>query len=682
MNKARLAAMVVVWWGAPLWANLLTNPGFEDGPLGQIKEVPIPGWLTWNTDGWHHSDPGCTIDAKAVMLWSSNSGIYQDFAVTAGRTYRFSGYMHHKASDPLRGGDKTGQLRAEWYSASNSMLREDVIGIITKDDLTNTWLYRSTDLIAPPNAVTGRFLIRMYSTSGDGVVNYDNASVVPVNSPDYNADFHVDYDDFRQLAAAWLQSNIQYDLNDDSLIDIQDLKLFAQDWMSWLEPSGAQAVSVDPSTVFQEIDGFGASLTDSSAWLLYEFLNPDERQAVLTDLFDPEEGIGLSYLRQPMGSSDLRLQEYSYDDLPYGVTTDYMLTYFSIAYDEQYIVPTLQEIVAVNPNVKLMGSPWSPPVWMKTSGQIGWGSLKSSVYPTYSNYFVKYIQAYAAHGLAIDAITLQNEPYYEPGSYAGCRMEPADQVKLVKEMGPAFAAAGISTKILVWDHNWDNTAFPLAVLADAQARAYIDGVAWHHYGGDVSAQSTVHDAYPDKNVYFTEGSDGTWNDGGFDNDLIRNGTFMIATLRNWAKTVVKWNLALDENNGPKIAGGCDTCYGVVTVNRSTRAVTPRPHYYALGHAAKFLRPGARRIASDTATIQTVAFRNTDGSMVLYAVNPAGSSDHIKIQWNGQRVFSLVPARSIMTFCWPNAANAKVEVYLTTGDQNSLIERRPALYFHN
>ena len=308
--------------------------------------------------------------------------------------------------------------------------------------------------------------------------------------------------------------------------------------------------------------------------------------------------------------------------------------------------------------------------------------MKSDVYATYANYFVKYIQAYAAHSIPIDAITLQNEPYYEPWSYAGCHMEPAEQIKLVKAMGPAFDTNNISTKILVWDHNWDRPDYPLDILNDATARAYIDGVAWHHYGGDVSAQSTVHNAYPTKGAYFTEGSDGTWNDGGFDSDLMRNGTFMVETLRNWAKTIIKWNLALDQNNGPKIAGGCDTCYGVITINQSTRQVSPRPQYYALGHVSKFLRPGAVRIASRSGDVQTVAFKNIDGSIVLYAVNSNASDETLKLEWNNQWAISSMPARSIMTFCWNDETNAKVDVYLTTSDQASLLEHLASVNLHD
>jgi glucosylceramidase len=667
----------------PVWANLLTNGDFEDGNTGQVGSVSIPGWHSWGSNGWHHNDAGAYLGSKGMKFWWDQVGLWQDFSASAGTSYLYRVQVMDFSGD-TSAHNWDFQIEAEFYNNSGAAIIKVVLDTFDSTIQPNdTWVGIGGSITAPANTVYGRVVMRTvdWQEGIDGAIYFDNVSVTANNDPDYNNDFHVDYMDFLSLSGFWQQSAGGYDLNGDSFLTLSDLVLFAQSWLIYQEPDGVKTITIDPAVTFQAIEGFGASVTDSSAWLIHEFLNASERQAVLTDLFDPVEGIGLSYLRQPMGASDFRLQEYSYDDLPAGVTSDYSLNYFSIAYDEAYIIPTLQDILAINPNVKLMGSPWSPPTWMKNGGQIGAGTLKSSGYSTYANYFVKYIQAYAAHGLSIDAVTLQNEPYYEPGSYAGCRMEPADQIKLVKEMGPAFMNHNISTKILVWDHNWDNPGYPIAVLNDAAARAYITGSAFHHYGGDVSAQTTVHEAYPDKAIYFTEGSDGTWNDGGFEADLIRNGTFVVSTLRNWAKTIVKWNLALDENNGPKIAGGCDTCYGVVTINQTTRQVSLRPHYYALGHASKFLRPGAVRIASDNGEIQTVAFNNTDGSMVLYAVNPTTSSDYLKLVWNEQWVISEIPPRCIMTFCWLNAPNAQVSVYLTTGDQTSRLEQKANLYFH-
>lgn len=668
-------------------ANLLTNGDFEDGDTGQVGSVSIPGWDSWGNNGWHHDEAGRAIGTKGMKFWWDQVGMWQDFAAVSGETYAYRvEVMDWSGATSSNNWDF--QIEAEFYDQSGTAIIKVVLA--TFDSSTqpdDTWVEIGGSIAVPANTAHGRVVMRTadWHEGIAGSIYFDNVSVVQVprvNDSDYNDDFHVDFKDYVYLSEFWQQTAPSYDLNNDAVITIDDLAVFAQNWLTWPIPAGTAAVVIDPSTTFQEIEGFGASLTDSSAWLIYEFLNAAERQAVLTDLFDPEEGIGLSYLRQPMGASDFRLQEYSYDDLPAGVTSDYNLNYFSIAYDENYIIPTLQEILAINPDVRIMGSPWSPPVWMKDSGQVGSGHLKSNVYGTYANYFVKYIQAYAAHGIPIDAVTLQNEPYYEPGSYGGCRMEPADQVKLVKEMGPAFESNQISAKILVWDHNWDNPGYPIAVLDDATARGYIDGVAWHHYGGDVSAQTQVHNAWPDKDAYFTEGSDGTWNDGGFDSDLIRNGVFMVDTLQNWARTVVKWNLALDENNGPKIAGGCDTCYGVIMINQQTRQVSPRPHYYALGHASKFLRPGAVRIGCGSGNVRTVAFKNTDQSLVLYAVNPNPSGDTLKLEWNGQWVVCDMAARSIMTFRWDWQPNATVDVYLTTGDQSSLLEQLPSIRFHD
>jgi glucosylceramidase len=671
-------------------AELLTNGDFEQGATGQLGVVAIPGWNSWGNSGWHNDDAGAVIDTKSMKFWWDGVGMWQDFAATAGTIYAYSVQVMDASRDTSANNWDL-QIEAEFYNAANTQLTAAVLGYFDSTIQPNdTWVEIGSSITAPAGTAYGRIILRQvdWHSGIAGGIYFDNASVVPAGfvqkNPNYNGDPWVDLDDLALLAGVWLQSNSVYDLNGDGFINSGDFVIFAKRWLEYQDPPYESLdLTINAAVSYQEIDGFGASLTDSSAWLIYVFLNPSERQAVLTNLFDPDEGIGLSYLRQPMGASDLRLAEYTYDDRPAG-QTDYNLNYFNVAYEQQYIIPALQEILAINPNVKIMGSPWSPPAWMKTSGQIGGGSLKSDVYNTYANYFVKYIQAYAAHGIPVDAVTLQNEPYLEPGTYGGCHMEPTDQIKLVKLMGPAFAANSITTKIIVWDHNWDNTSFAISVLNDPVARPYIDGSAWHHYSGDVSAQTTVHDAYPDKNTYFTEGSDGTWNDGGFDADLIRNGTFVIDTIRNWAKTVVKWNLALDQNNGPKIAGGCDTCYGVVTINRITRQITPKPHYYALGHASKFLRPGAVRVQSNDSIggLRTVAFKNTDGSIVSYVVNPDTDAHNLKIVWNGQWVIYTIPARSIVTFVWNDVVNAQVQVWVTTGDQTRLFEEARPVKLHN
>jgi glucosylceramidase len=264
-------------------------------------------------------------------------------------------------------------------------------------------------------------------------------------------------------------------------------------------------------------------------------------------------------------------------------------------------------------------------------------------------------------------------------------MSSTEQRRLIKLLGPKLTAASLSTKIISYDHNWDNTIYPLAVLADSIARGYIAGTAFHGYSGSVSAQSTVHNAYPSKDIYYTEWSDGEWNDYGFAGNLIDNSETIIDVLRNWSKTFVKWNLALDQNNGPKISGGCDTCYGVITLDTSTGQITRNPQYYSLAQVSKFVQPGAYRIwstASVGSGIKNVSFLNPDGTRVCMAVNTDTAAHNLKVMWNGQHFIYRLPASSVATFIWPNQLNAFVDVWLTTGDQTKLFAEQGNVQFHN
>ncbi|WLR54809.1 hypothetical protein LC048_20800 [Mesobacillus subterraneus] len=271
-----------------------------------------------------------------------------------------------------------------------------------------------------------------------------------------------------------------------------------------------RSVMINDTQEFQEIDGFGGSLTDSSAWLLSEKLDELSREKVMKQLFDPKEGIGLSYLRQPMGASDFALDNYTYCDMPKG-ESDYELLNFSIKYDESYIIPMVKKALEINPFIKVMGSPWSPPAWMKTTESVIQGRLKEGCFVPFSNYFVKFIQAYEEAGIPIHAVTLQNEPHFEPEGYPGMRMEPEEQIEIIKNyMGPAFVRNGIQTKILIWDHNWDEPDYPITVLNDEAANNFISGTAFHWYAGDIEAQNLVHNAHSDKDIYFTEASGGCW----------------------------------------------------------------------------------------------------------------------------------------------------------------------------
>ncbi|MDQ0062549.1 glycoside hydrolase family 30 protein [Paenibacillus harenae] len=395
-------------------------------------------------------------------------------------------------------------------------------------------------------------------------------------------------------------------------------------------------ITVDDSQTYQEMDGFGASFTDSAAYLINQVLEPEQRAELMKKLFDAEDGIGLSVLRNPMGASDYARDFYSYNDLPEG-ETDVRLERFSIAHDEADIIPLLAEAVRLNPDVKLMASPWSPPGWMKTSGSMIGGELKPEYYSAYASYFVRYIEAYAANGLAIYAVTPQNEALYSPVHYPGMIMLPESQSDFIKNhLKPQFVKHQLNTKILCYDHNWDKPDYPRTVLE--QAVDEVDGVAWHWYGGKPSAQTEIYDAFPGKEVHFTEGSGGEWIppfEQAFSN-VMRTG---IEILRNYSKSYVLWNMALDENNGPAVPGfGRSTCRGIVRIDQGTKELTYTLDYYALAHFSKVIRPKAVRLgcSSSEESVRSVSFRNTDGSIAVVLFNDGESSVNIDLELPGDR----------------------------------------------
>jgi len=422
---------------------------------------------------------------------------------------------------------------------------------------------------------------------------------------------------------------------------------------SGIPPATLLRIVVDEGTTYQEMVGFGAAITDASAWLIQNKLAPAQREALLQELFGRNPGIGLSFTRLTMGASDFSLHQYSYDDMPPG-QTDSSLAHFSIDSNRAYLLPVVQRALTINPQLKIMASPWSPPGWMKTTGSLIQGTLRPEAYGPLAEYFRRYIEAYSAEGVPIYAITVQNEPHYEPPTYPGMRLEPPARATFDGQyLGPLFARSGIGTLILDWDHNWDEYQSPLQVLADSAAPRYIAGVAWHCYGGDVSAQTLVHDAHSDKDVYFTECSGGEWAPNFADNLKWFAQTLIIGATRGWAKGVLLWNLALDENHGPH-TGGCGDCRGVVTITSASGAVTRNVEYYALAHASRFVRPGARRIASTsgTAGLESVAFRNSDdGSKALIVVNTEVQDRAFTVLWGNQSFRYTLPAGAVVTFFW-------------------------------
>lgn len=382
-------------------------------------------------------------------------------------------------------------------------------------------------------------------------------------------------------------------------------------------------ITVDDSRQFQTMDGFGAAMTDSSAWLLEEQLTAAQHREVMRRLFDPRHGIGVSFVRVPLGASDLAHSHYSYDDMPPG-QSDPGLRKFSIEHDRAYILPALRQALKLNPSISVMVTPWSPPGWMKTRDSMIGGQLLTTASSDFALYLTKSVSAYQQASIPVKYLSLQNEPLYETKDNPGTLMLADQQRDLIaKYVGPALRNAGLNTGILAYDHNWDHPEYPETILADPADAQYVPGFAFHCYGGDVSAQGQVHDKYPDKGIWMTECSGGTWQKG---NLLAGTEKLIIESSREWAKAVVLWGLALDEKNGPN-SGGCATCRGFVTVNRSTEphAVTYTADYYAIGQASQFVHPGAVRIDSNElgqSGIETVAFKNTDGSIVLLVLNNA------------------------------------------------------------
>ena len=446
-----------------------------------------------------------------------------------------------------------------------------------------------------------------------------------------------------QVVSAWITTGDQSRL----LAREPDLR-FTSD-----SPEAAVGVvDVDGSRTYQSVVGWGAAMSDASAYLIETRLAPDQREALLQELFGLESGIGLSFVRIPMGASDFSRMHYSYDDRLAG-QTDSTLAHFSIDVDRAEKIPTLKRAKAINPQLRLVGSPWSAPGWMKSSGSLIKGTLLPRFYGSFAEYFRRWIEAYEAEGLPIFAITLQNEPHFEPANYPGMRLSPAQRADIIgNHFGPLFTRHGIRAQIWDWDHNWDEPNSPLEVLADTLARRYVSAVAWHCYAGDIAAQTTVRDRYPDKDAYFTECSGGQWAPVWADNLKWNVSKMVIGNARHWARGVALWNLALDENHGPHL-GGCGDCRGVVTIDSRTGQIIRNPEFYALGHASRFVRPGAVRIESSAPNgLETVAFRNAgDGSTALIVLNAAATETRFAVRVSGASFTASLPAGAVATYTW-------------------------------
>lgn len=423
--------------------------------------------------------------------------------------------------------------------------------------------------------------------------------------------------------------------------------------------TGPAEIEVDIGKRYQRMLGFGASITDSSAWLIQHKMTPDQRGALLQELFgSAKDGIGLAFTRLTIGASDFSRHHYSLDDPPNG-EADPQLRYFSIEPNLTDVVPVTRQALEINPQLKVMASPWSAPAWMKDNGSLIKGTLRAEHYGAFARYLLKYVDAYAAQGIPIFALTVQNEPDFEPNDYPGMRLNAPARARLIGDhLGPLIAARGNGPLIFDWDHNWDKPQEPMAVLSEPAAAPHVAAVAWHCYGGDPAAQSAVHDAFPDKDAYMTECSDGTWEPVRSGGLPLQTRQLIVQATRDWARGVLFWNLALDERGGPH-AGGCDTCIGVVTIDSATGRVSRNNGYYALAHASRFVRRDAYRIAS-TATnngLDNVAFQNTDdGSVVLIVTNSNSGERTFSVHQQGLRFGYTLPPKSIATFRWPGSAH--------------------------
>lgn len=409
-----------------------------------------------------------------------------------------------------------------------------------------------------------------------------------------------------------------------------------------------QNIEVDETQTFQTVDGFGFTLTGGSAELI-NGLNTSKKQEVLQELFGVvNNSISISYLRISIGASDLNSAPFTYNDLPYG-QDDVNQTKFSLTPDMTHLIPLLKEILLINPSIKIMAVPWSAPSWMKTNYTSIGSSLVSIYYTSYAQYFVKYIQAMKAQGITIDAVCPQNEPL-NPGNNPSMLMTAAQQISFIKKLGSAFQTAGITTKIVAYDHNCDKPEYPIEVLTDATANSFTDGSAFHLYGGDISALSTVHNAFPNKNLYFTE--QWTSSTGDFLGDLkwhVKN--VVIGSMRNWSKNALEWNLANDPNFGPHTSGGCTMCKGALTISGSSN-VTKNVAYYIIAHASKFVPTGSVRIASNlTGNLSNAAFKTPSGKKVLIVENDGNTTQQFNIKYNGKWIATSLDAGSVGTYIW-------------------------------
>jgi glucosylceramidase len=418
--------------------------------------------------------------------------------------------------------------------------------------------------------------------------------------------------------------------------------------LSWQpqRDNSAGLIVLDPARTFQEILGFGAALTDAACYLLNE-LAPSSRKQFLRELFDPA-AMGLNACRICIGASDYATELYSYDE----GSSDPELQRFSIDRDRRYILPILKHVRELCPDLFVLASPWSPPGWMKAGGSMLGGSMQRQHFAAYAEYFLKFLESYAAAGGAVDAVTVQNEVDTDQGGLMpACIWGQEYEARFIGEhLGPRFAERNLATKIWILDHNYDLWGRALSQLSDPKVSRYVDGVAWHGYAGQPCSMTLVHKTHPSKHMYWTEGGPEEVHDPRYQTNWTHWSSRFAEILRNWARAIIAWNLALDENGKPNI--GPFACGGLVTIDSQTKQITPSGQYWALVHYSHAIRRGARRIQSRGVLkgVSHVAFLNPDGSCATVLTN-TGPGRTVWVRVSGQETEVDLPGDSVVTLSW-------------------------------
>lgn len=411
-------------------------------------------------------------------------------------------------------------------------------------------------------------------------------------------------------------------------------------------------ITIDNTTRYQSMEGFGPAITGSAAYNLLK-MNASERDRLLREAFHSTEGLGYNYVRISIGCSDFSLREYTWCDQE-------GLEFFAVHPDDsQYLFPVLREILAINPDVKIIAAPWTAPLWMKIDRYSNkpydkWagGKLNPDYYDEYAQYLVMWVEEMELNGFKIESITPQNEPLHD-GNSASTYMSWEQQRNFIKNhLGPAFEAAGLDTKIWIYDHNFDVTDFVKNIYADKEASKYVEGSAWHAYGGSSSALAQIYKADPTKSIYFTEQSIGTWCPNFGDNLLWHIREVCLGTINNYCRAVVLWNFMLDAERGPNRPGGCTTCYGFVDCDASYSysTLTFRSHWYAIGHMSKVVKRDAVRIKC-SGSVTASAFENPDGTIAAVMLNDSEDDKQVVVKSpKGDFVVTLA-ARSVTSLVW-------------------------------